>query len=325
MDMKAVVQNTPGDAGTMRLDRVERPVPRPGQLLVRVRAAGVNRADILQREGRYPSPPGASPLMGLEIAGEVETVSGDAPFAPGDAVLGLVPSGGYAEYALLDTALAISMPKGMEWTDAASLPEAWMTAWLNLVEIGRLAAGERVLLHAGASGVGAAAIQLAVLLGAEPFAGAGTESKLEFCRALGATHVYNRKTLPAFAQSVREWGGADLILDPVGGDTLMENIACLNSDGRLIFIGVMGGARTEINLAQVLMKRITLRGSTLRTQPLEIKARLARALADNVLPAIAAGRVRTTVDTVFSWAEVAKAHLYMESNRNLGKIILSVD
>lgn len=325
MGMQAVVQSAPGDATTLRIGTVARPVAQAGQLLVRVRAAGVNRADILQREGHYPPPAGASPLMGLEIAGVVEAVEGAAPFVPGDAVMGLVPGGGYAEYAVLDSALAIPLPPGMDWAEAASLPEAWMTAWLNLVEVGQLDAGEHFLMHAGASGVGAAAIQLARLLDALPFASVGSAAKQAFCRALGAVDVYNWRERPQFAQTVRAWGGADLILDPVGGRSLAENVASLNQDGRLIFIGVMGGAHAEVNLAQVLMKRLTLRGSTLRTQPLEVKARLAGALAHTVLPALRDGRARATVDAVYPLAEVAKAHLHMESNRNLGKIVLSID
>jgi NADPH2:quinone reductase len=325
MTMRAIVQDAPGKAETLRLGRVARPVPQAGQLLVRVRAAGVNRADILQREGHYPPPPGASSLLGLEIAGEVEAVCGESAFATGDAVMGLVPGGGYAEYAVLDAALALPVPQGMRWEEAASLPEAWMTAWLNLVEVGQLNAGERFLVHAGASGVGAAAIQLARLLGATVFAGAGSGAKLEFCRQLGAHQCYDRHQQASFADGVREWGGADLILDPVGGSSLADNIACLNMDGRLVLIGVMGGARAEVNLAQMLMKRLTLRGSTLRNQPLAVKARLARALADTVLPAFADGRLRPTVDAVYPLAEVADAHRHMESNRNLGKIIISID
>lgn len=325
MDMRAVVQEGPGDAGTLRIGRVERPQVLPGQIRVRVRAAGVNRADIVQRQGHYPPPPGASPLLGLEIAGEVESVGGASRFVPGDAVMGLIPGGGYADYAVLDEALAIPVPAGMDWAVAASLPEAWMTAWFNLVDIAGLRAGEQVLVHAGASGVGAAAIQLATLLGATAFAGAGDAAKLEFCRSLGAARVYHRREQAAFGALVRDWGGADVILDPVGGETLTENVACLRPDGRLIFIGVMGGGLAQVNLAQVLMKRLTLRGSTLRNQPLEVKARLARALADTVLPAFAAGRLRATVDRVFPIEAVAQAHQHMESNRNLGKIILSLD
>ncbi|MBV8046329.1 MAG: NAD(P)H-quinone oxidoreductase [Paludibacterium sp.] len=325
MSMKAIVQSAPGGVDTLRLATVEHPIPHEGQLLVRVRAAGVNRADIVQREGHYPAPPGASPILGLEVAGEVAEVRGPSRFKVGDAVFGLVPGGAYAEYVVLDSALATLKPERLSWVEAASLPEAWMTAWFNLVEIGRVAEGERALIHAGASGVGAAAIQLARLLGLSVFASAGSSEKMAFCVRLGAEQVYNWRELDHFSPMVRQWGGVDLILDPVGGSYLAENVACLNPDGRLIFIGVMGGAQSALNLAQVLMKRLTLRGSTLRTQPLEVKARLAAAIAEHVLPAQAAGLVHVTVDSVFPLVDAAQAHLYMESNRNLGKIMLQME
>lgn len=324
MKMTAVVQPSAGGTDTLHLGKVDRPVPQPGQLLVRVRAAGVNRADIVQREGHYPPPPGASCLLGLEIAGEVVSLGGKSQFKKGDAVLGLVAGGGYAEYVLLDEALAVAKPDSMEWVEAASLPEAWMTAWFNLIEIGGLQTGERVLIHAGASGVGAASIQLASLMGAAVFASAGSEDKLTFCRQMGAECLYNWRELNGFSQEVRQWGGADLILDPVGGSYLAENIACMNTDGRLLLIGVMGGTVSSINLAQILIKRLTLRGSTLRNQPLAVKAGLAAALSTRVLPAMVAGQLSITVDAVFPLSQVCEAHKHMEGNRNLGKVVLSV-
>lgn len=322
MLMKAVVQDSAGGADTLRLAMVEKPVPQPGQLLVRVMAAGVNRADVVQREGHYPAPPGASPILGLEISGVVEEVSGASRFKPGDAVLGLVQGGGYAEYVLLDSPLAIAKPAELGWAEAATLPEAWMTAWFNLVELGRVQPGEQVLIHAGASGVGAAAIQLAGILGATAFASAGSHAKLEFCSALGARQVYNWRDLVGFSALIRQWGGADMILDPVGGSYLAENVASLNPDGRLVIIGVMGGAQASLDLAQLLMRRLTVRGSTLRPQPLECKARLALALEQHVLPAIANGTVRLTLDSSYPIEAVSQAHVHMEGDRNLGKIVL---
>lgn len=322
--MKAVVQRGVGGTDTLETGQIERPVPAPGQLRVRVMAAGVNRADIVQREGHYPAPPGASPLLGLEIAGVVDAVNGPSRFRPGDAVLGLVTGGGYAEYALLDGALAIAKPDRLGWEEAASLPEAWMTAWLNLAEIGHLAAGDRVLIHAGASGVGAASIQLAQLMGAHPFASVGSAEKQAFCRALGAEQSYIWREVERFSPLVRQWGGADLILDPVGGSYLAENIDCLNPDGTLILIGVMGGAQASLNLAKLLMQRLTVRGSTLRTQPLEVKSRLAAALEEKVLPAVLAGHARLTVDAAYPLDRVREAHAHMEGNRNLGKIVLTL-
>lgn len=322
--MRAVIQQCAGGADTLQVAGIDKPLLREGQLLVRVMAAGVNRADIVQREGRYPAPPGASPILGLEVAGVVEEVCGASRFSVGDPVFGLVPGGGYADMAVLDSALAIPKPDAMSWVEAASLPEAWMTAWFNLVEIGALAEGEQVLIHAGASGVGAAAIQLVRLLGGRSLVSVGSAEKLAFCQSLGASHGWLRQDVPVFADLVRQWGGADLILDPVGGARLSENIRAMNPDGRLVLIGLMGGSEAALPLGPVLVKRLTVRGSTLRNQPLEVKARLAQALESFVLPAIAAGSITVTLDSVFPLVAVTEAHEYMESNRNLGKVVLSM-
>jgi len=321
--MHAVLQTRPGDADTLYLGEIERPTPGAGQLLVKVNAAGVNRADIVQREGHYPPPPGASPILGLEIAGEVVEAGEHCRFKPGDAVFGLVGGGAYAEYALLDDALAIPKPDWLDWAEAASLPEAWMTALLNLTEVGQLQAGESFLTHAGASGVGAAAIQLAKLLGAKAYASAGSADKLAFCRKLGADAAFNYKELPGFGQWIKEQGGVDLVLDPVGASHINENITALRRDGRLVVIGVMGGANAQLNLGQLLVKRLRVQGSTLRSQPLEVKARLAQRLAER-LEDFRAGRLQLTLDRRFALADVAAAHRYMESNANLGKIVLTL-
>lgn len=324
MSMQAVIQARPGGRETLELGIVEKPVIRDGQLLVRVLAAGLNRADIVQREGHYPPPPGASPILGLEVAGVVEAVRGPSRFQPGDAVFGLVEGGGYAEYVALDSELAIPKPDGMSWVEAASLPEAWMTAWLNLVEVGRLAEGQALLVHAGASGVGAAAIQLGQLLGARVWATAGSEEKLTYCRSLGAVEAFNAREEPDFGSRVKVLGGSDVILDPVGGSYLEQNLACLNLDGRLVLIGIMGGGRSEINLGRLLVKRQSLIGSTLRSQPKAVKARLVRALETEILPALQQGAVRLTLDSTYPFAAVAQAHEAMEENRNLGKIVLTL-
>ncbi|WP_434627280.1 NAD(P)H-quinone oxidoreductase [Chromobacterium sp. CV08] len=322
--MLAVVQRTPGGVETMEIGEWEKPRAAPGKLLVRVMAAGVNRADLMQREGRYPPPPGASPLLGLEVAGWVEEVVGESAFRPGDAVFGLVDGGGYAEYALLDEALAIAKPDEWSWLMAASLPEAWMTAWFNLVEKAGIKGGEAVLVHAGASGVGAAAIQLAGLMGARAFASAGGEEKLAFCRELGAERVFNYREAPAFGALVKDWGGADVVLDPVGAAYLAENLQALNPDGRLVNIGLLGGNRAELDFGRLLMKRISLMGSTLRPQPLTVKAGLAAALRERIVPAIEAGRLSAPVDCSFPWTQVQDAHQYVAENRNLGKVALTM-
>lgn len=323
MSMQAVIQQAPGGVETLELALIEKPQPQPGQLRVRVLAAGVNRADLVQREGHYPPPPGASPLLGLEVAGIVDAVNGPSRFQQGDAVFGLVAGGGYAEYALLDSAVAIPKPDWLSWVEAASLPEAWMTAWLNLVELAELQEGERALIHAGASGVGAAAIQLAGLLGAEVVVSASSEEKRSYCQSLGAMLTIDSRQ-PGFAANLKAAGGVDVILDPVGAALFADNLASLRADGRLLLIGVMGGSKGEINLAQLLMKRLRVQGSTLRTQPLARRAQLAQALETQVLQALQSGRARVTLDSSYPLAAVAEAHQYLADNRNLGKVVLTL-
>lgn len=323
MSMQLVTQSAPGGADTLEIAFAEKPQPAPGQLRVRVLAAGINRADIVQREGKYPPPKGASPVLGLEIAGIVDAVNGPSRFQEGDAVFGLVSGGGYAEYALLDSSAALPKPDLMSWAEAASLPEAWMTAWFNLVDIAALQPGETVLIHAGASGVGAAAIQLASLLGARVVASAGSEEKRQFCRSLGADEVIDSRQ-SGFAANLKAQGGVDVVLDPVGAALFDDNIAVLKPDGRLVVIGIMGGSSATLNLGLLLVKRLRLLGSTLRSQPEAVKAGLAAALEAEVLPALADGRARVTLDSVYPLAAVADAHRYVEDNRNLGKVVLSL-
>ncbi len=323
MSMLHVTQAAPGGADTLEIAFAEKPQPAPGQLRVRVLAAGINRADIVQRQGHYPPPKGASPVLGLEIAGMVDAVNGPSRFQEGDAVFGLVSGGGYAEYALLDSSAALPKPDLMSWAEAASLPEAWMTAWFNLVDIAALQPGETVLVHAGASGVGAAAIQLASLLGARVVASASSEEKRQFCRSLGADEVIDSRQA-GFAANLKAQGGVDVVLDPVGAALFDDNIAALKPDGRLVVIGIMGGSSAALNLGLLLVKRLRLLGSTLRSQPPAVKARLAAALETQVLPALADGRARITLDSVYPLAAVADAHRYVEDNRNLGKVVLSL-
>ena len=321
--MQAILQSAPGGADTLYLGEAARPQRQHGQLLVQVMAAGVNRADIVQRSGHYPPPPGASSILGLEVAGVVVEADAASRFQEGDAVFGLIAGGGYAEYAVLDEALAIAKPDAMSWVEVASLPEVWMTAWLNLVQVGQLQAGQNILIHAGASGVGATAIQLARWLGAHPFASAGSADKLAFCQRLGAEQVFNYKELPAFSAKVKEWGGVEVILDPIGASYLAENMASLKQDGRLVNIGLMGGGKAELNLGLLLVKRLSLIGSTLRSQPLAAKARLAQALEREILPALLAGQLQLTLDSSYPWQQAADAHAHMEANANLGKVILT--
>ena len=321
--MLAVVQSAFGGIDTLEVKEISAPTRGAGQLLLRVKAAGVNRADLAQRAGHYLPPPGVTTILGLEASGVVVEADTDSSFKPGDAVFGLV-SGGYAECALLDEELAIAKPDWLSWEEAASLPEAWMTAWFNLVEKACLQAGETVLVHAGASGVGAAAIQLAGLLDARVFASAGSEAKLAFCRKLGATQVFNYQDTPAFGALVKSWGGVDVVLDLVGGQYLNDNLLALQPDGRLVNIGLVGGRQAELNLAMLLMKRLVVIGSTLRPQPMEVKERLTRALEARILPALEQGKLHLTLDSTYPLMQVADAHGYLEARRNSGKVVLNL-
>ncbi|WP_273430664.1 NAD(P)H-quinone oxidoreductase [Chitinibacter tainanensis] len=311
-------------AGQLQLGLAPRPEPGPGQLLVKVAAAGVNRADLVQVAGLYPPPPGESSIIGLEIAGEVVALGPQVQgFRPGQAVFGLVAGGAYAEYCLLDQSLAWLQPDTLSSIQAASLPEVWLTAWLNLVTLGQLGPGQRALIHAGASGVGAAAIQLAKAQGAWVAATASSPAKLDFCRGLGADCVINYREQD-FAAELKAIGGVDLILDPVGGSYLAGNQRCLRLDGRLIVIGLLGGVSAELNLGQLLVKRQQLLGSTLRSLPLARKAELAQALARELLPQWADGRLQLSIDRVFAWQDAPAAHAYLAQNQNLGKVVLNV-
>ena len=302
----------------------EHPTPQltAGQLLIKVMAAGVNRADLMQAQGKYPPPAGESLIIGLEVAGLVlalgEGVSG---FAVGDAVLGLVGGGAYAEYCLLDQSLCCLKPDTLDFAAAASLPEVWMTAWLNLIDVGQLKAGQRVLIHAGASGVGAAAIQLAKSVGAWVAVTTSSVEKQAFCRDMGADLVidYRRQD---FATTLKAAGGVDLILDTVGGDYVAANQLCLNSDGTIIVIGLIKGRSCEINLGLLLVKRQKIQGSALRSQALTEKAKLAQALRDTVLPRIVSGQYRITLDRTFALKDAQAAHEYIAASRNCGKVVL---
>jgi tumor protein p53-inducible protein 3 len=327
--MRAVVVREPGGIEQLALAEWPAPQPAPGELLVKVKAAGVNRADVLQRQGRYPPPPGASPLLGLEVAGVVEDV-GAAPgrngASVGDRVFGLLSGGGYAEYAVLPAAMAIPIPENLSFEEAATIPEAFLTAYQCLFWLGGLQAGRQVLIHAGASGVGTAAIQLVREAGARSIVTAGSEGKLEACRALGAGLAINYKTGPFAPQVLAATGdqGVNLVLDFVGAPYWEQNLECLAPDGRLILIGTLGGTRVpDLDLRVLMRKRLQVTGTTLRGRGLDYKVRLTRDFASFALPRFADGRLRTVIDRVFPWVRVAEAHRYMEENRNIGKIVLN--
>jgi len=330
--MRAIVVRAPGGPEVLEIGEVSDPVPGETDLLVRVRAAGVNRADLLQRLGRYPAPPGESSVLGLEIAGEVVQAgpgargpSGGA-FSPGDRVMALLGGGGYAELARVPAAQAMPIPRGLDFAQAAAIPEAFLTSWLNLFLIGHLSAGEVVVVHAGASGVGSAALQLCRGLCRTVIATA-SERKHEACLSLGATHVLRREDVPArLPHMVRECAGsgANLVFDLVGGAYLEANVAALAQDGRLVSISTLSGSKATLDLGAVLHKRLSLIGSTLRSRSPEEKARLVADFAAKALPRFETGELKPVVAATFPIANAAQAHERMEKDDVVGKLVLLV-
>lgn len=325
--MQAVEIPTPGEAGVLRL--AERPVPHPaaGEVLVRVAAAGVNRPDLLQRQGLYPAPAGASDIPGLEIAGHVVAL-GEGVSEPrlDDAVCALVAGGGYAEYAVAPAVQCLPVPEGLDLVAAASLPETYFTVWANVFERGRLRTGETLLVHGGASGIGVTCIQLARARGARVFVTVGTRGKCAACERLGAERAIHHPTedFVALARELTGGKGVDVILDMVGGDYTPRNLQALAVDGRLVQIAYQRGARVEIDWPTILQRRLTLSGSTLRARPVEEKGRLATELRREVWPLLARGDVRPVVFATFPLASAADAQRLMESSAHVGKIVLTV-
>lgn len=322
--MKAIVFDQPGEAAVLRY--AEAPDVRAGQdeLLVRVRATAVNRADIMQRRGGYDPPPGASPILGLELAGEVAEPSGE--WRVGDRVMAVVTGGGYAELATVPAGMAMRIPDRFSFEQAAAIPEAFLTAFLNLFTLGKLQAGEVALIHAGASGVGTAAIQLACAAGAQVIATAGSEAKLALCRELGATTTINYKT-EQFAERVQaatDGRGANVVLDFIGAPNWAANMAALAPYGRLMLIGFLGGSRGQLDLGAMMGKSLTVAGTTLRRTPLEQKVALTRAFSDFALGRFARGELRPVIDRSYPLAQAAEAHRTVEANENAGKVVLMV-
>lgn len=322
--MRAIEISTHG--GPEVLTPCARPVPVPAadEIVLRVAYAGVNRPDALQRAGLYNPPPGASDLPGLEAAGEVVAVGAAVSgWAIGDRVCALLPGGGYAEYVATPAAHALPVPDGMDLKAAACLPETFFTVWSNVFMRGGLQAGERFLVHGGSSGIGTTAIQLASVLGARVFATAGSAAKCVACTELGAERAINYHD-EDFVDVMKGEGGAHLILDMVGGDYINRNIKSLTLDGRLVNIAFLQGSKAEVNFAQVMLKRLTLTGSTLRPQSNAAKAEIADALQARVWPLLAAGRISPVIDSTYPLDAASEAHAYMESNAHIGKIVLEV-
>ncbi len=322
--MRAVEITKPGGPEVLQL--CERPVPQPrhGEVVIKVAYAGVNRPDALQRAGAYDPPKGASDLPGLEAAGEVVAVGAGAEgVAVGDQVCALLPGGGYADYVATPAAHCLPVPAGLDLKQAACLPETFFTVWSNVFGRGGLQAGERFLVHGGSSGIGTTAIQLAREFGARVFATAGSEAKCQACFALGAERAINYRE-EDFVEVMRAEGGADLVLDMVGGDYIPRNIKAMADDGRLVQIAFLQGPKVALNFAQMMTRRLTLTGSTLRPQSDLAKARIAQDLRQKVWPLLAAGRVAPVMDSEFALAEADAAHARMETSGHIGKIVLKV-
>ena len=303
------------------------PAPGHGEILVKVAAAGVNRPDVMQRQGNYPVPPGASDLPGLEISGTVAALgAGVDQWNVGDQVCALTPGGGYAEYCVTPASHALPVPAGLSMTEAGAMPETFFTVWTNVFDRGRLQAGERFLVHGGSSGIGTTAIQIADALGARVFATAGSKDKCVACEDLGAERAinYQEKDFVAVIRDLTNGEGVDVILDMVGGDYIPRNIAALSPEGRLVQIALQNGAKAEFDMFAIMRNRLTITGSTLRPQSVEAKAQIADGLLRNVWPLVEAGRVKPVIHAKFPLAEASRAHHMMEDGDHIGKIVLEV-
>lgn len=325
--MRAIEITQPGGPEVLQL--CERPMPeaKAGEVLIKVHAAGVNRPDVLQRTGNYPVPKGASDLPGLEVAGQI--VGGDlagSGFNQGDMVCALVQGGGYAEYCTAPAEQCLPIPKGLDAVEAASLPETFFTVWSNVFDRCHLSGDETFLVQGGTSGIGVTAIQMAAAMGHRVFATAGSDDKARACEVLGAERGINYKTedFGEVVKAATNGKGVDVILDMVGGDYTDRELRCLADDGRLVFIALLGGNKANISLGQVLLRRLTITGSTLRPRPVAFKAAIAHQLRTKVWPLIAAGKIKPVVYQTFTLEEAAKAHELMESSTHIGKIVLKV-
>lgn len=323
--MQCIEIPEPGGPEALKLGT--RPVPEPGhgEVLVKVASAGVNRPDVMQRQGVYPPPPGASDILGLEIAGTVAKVgAGVAEWREGDEVCALVTGGGYAEYCPAPAAQVLPVPEGVGLEHAGGLPETFFTVWTNVFDRAGLRAGERLLVHGGSSGIGTTAIQMASQLGARVFATAGSKEKCDACLALGAERAVNYRE-DDFVEALKEpTGGMDVILDMVAGDYVQKNISLLRPEGRLVHIAFLGGHEVELNLMPTMLKRLSVLGSTLRPQSIEAKADIARALKERIWPLIGNGRIKPVVDSTFPLADAVKAHERIDGGAHIGKIILTM-
>lgn len=321
---RIAIRGGKGAADALHPETVATPSAKPGEVLIRVQAAGVNRPDLLQRKGAYPPPPGAPDTLGLEVAGEVAALGEGAPrWRVGDKVCALLGGGGYAEYVAVDARQCLPVPEGVEMIQAAALPETVFTVFSNVFERGRLQAGETLLVHGATSGIGVTAIAMAKAAGARVIATGRGADKAQAARRLGADIAIDASTQD-FAAEVKTAGGADVVLDMVGGDYIQKNIDALNPDGRIAQIAFLAGAEVKLNLSAMLVKRLTFTASTLRARPAEEKGRLASAIEARAWPWVASGQLRPPVDKVFPLKEAAAAHAYLEAGEHVGKVVLEV-
>ncbi len=323
--MTAIEISEPGGPEVLVPSRMAVPSPGPEEVLIKVAAAGVNRPDAMQRAGLYPPPPGAPETPGLEASGEIVASGGAVErWQVGDRVTALVAGGGYAEYCVAPAPQCLPIPSGLDLVEAASLPETFFTVWTNVFDRGSLESGERFLVHGGSSGIGTTAIQMAKAWGAEVFTTAGSAKKCQACLDLGADRAVNYREQDFVAAIKEATGGAgvDVILDMVGGDYVAKNLALLAPDGRLCFIAFLQGSKVEVNLLPILVKRLTVGGSTLRPRPVAFKAAIAQNLEEKIWPLIAEGRIKPVIHQTFPLAEAAEAHRLMESSAHIGKIML---
>jgi putative PIG3 family NAD(P)H quinone oxidoreductase len=325
--MRYVAAREPGSPEVLTLAETVVPSPKPGEVLIEVAYAGVNRPDCIQRAGLYPPPPDASPIIGLEVAGRVVAVAdGVSEWRVGDMACALTPGGGYAEYCTTPASCCLPFPRGMYALEAASLPENYFTVWNNVFDRAHLAAGETILIHGGSSGIGLAAIQLAKAFGAKVITTVGNEEKARYCRDIGADHVinYREQDFVAEVASITDKRGANVVLDMVGGDYAQKNLRCLATEGRMVIVGLLQGGKSTVEWGLLMVKRLTITGSTLRASPLARKAQIAASLREKVWPLFESAKLKTVIHRVFPMAEAAEAHRLMESSAHIGKIMLQV-
>jgi NADPH:quinone reductase len=324
--MTAIEISNPGDPSVLRTTHRPTPTLTDTQVLIQVSAAGINRPDIMQRKGLYPPPAGASDIPGLEIAGTIVTIGKKVTsLKEGDEVCALVTGGGYAEYCLAEEALCLPIPKGFSFIQAAALPETFFTVWSNVFDIAQLLPYESILIHGGSSGIGTTAIQLAKAFKANVIVTAGSDIKCEFCRRLGADVVINYKNqdFVEIVHQITAKKGVNVILDMIGGDYLPRNLQCLAPDARLLQIAVQSGAKAEINLLTLMLKRVSIFGTTLRSRDIAFKAKIAKKLSENVWPLFESGQIKPVIDSTFNLEDAQKAHQLMETSQHIGKIILT--